>query len=187
VALATAAQTRAAKTQSPRAKDAEMTSAAATADPELALLRFTVASVAYRGAKALRGVPDNFAEFEAGPKTRTPGQILAHLGDLFDWALTQAEGRTKWHDSPAIGWQAGSERFFAALEKFDRYLASGAPISGPLTRLFGGAIADAHCHIGQINVLRGIAGCPVRPENYSRAEIVAGRVGSDQAPPEMEF
>jgi hypothetical protein len=164
-----------------------MTSPASANDPQLALFRQTIASVAYRAAKALRGVPADFAEFRAGPKTRTPAQILAHLGDLFDWALSQAEGKETWHDSPAIDWQAGSARFFTALDKFDKYLASGAPVAVPFTRLFCGAIADAHAHIGQINILRGIAGCPVRAENYSRADIVPGRVGADQTPPKREF
>jgi hypothetical protein len=32
-----------------------------------------------------------------------------------------------------------------------------------------------------------MAGSPVRPESYARAEIVAGRVGADQAPARREF
>jgi hypothetical protein len=164
-----------------------MTSPAVSPDPERALLRHTVATVAYRGGKAVRGVSDDFAEFKAGPKTRTPGQILGHLGDLFDWALTQCEGKETWHESEVTSWQAGTEHFFAALEKFDAYLASGAPLAMPATHLFQGAIADALTHIGQINILRGIAGCPVRAEYYSRAPIVVGRVGAEQSPPKREF
>ena len=38
-------------------------------------------------------------------------------------------------------------------------------------------------HTGQIAMLRRMAGCPMRGENYYRAEIVAGRVGPDQAAP----
>ncbi len=54
-------------------------------DPVRELLRHTLATVAYRGGKALRDVPNGFAEFQAGEGVRTPGQILAHLGDLFDF------------------------------------------------------------------------------------------------------
>ena len=164
-----------------------MTQVAPTADPQIALLRHTIATVAYRGAKALRGVPDDFPTFKAGPKTRTPGEILAHLSDLYDWALTQVQGQEKWHDSPAVDWQADTDRFFAAVGKLDEYLASGSPLHTPSIKIFQGAVADSLAHIGQINILRGIAGCRVRPENYSRAEIVTGRVGSEQTPPEREY
>jgi hypothetical protein len=156
-------------------------------DPQIALLRHTLASVAYRGSKALRGAPADFANFKAGPKTRTPGEILAHLGDLFDWALSQCEGRTAWHDSPATDWQGGSARFFAALEKLDSYLASGKPSAVPATVTFQGAIADALGHIGQINLLRGLAGSSIRPEDHSAAHLAIGRVGADQVPPDREF
>ena len=96
-------------------------------DEKTQLLRHTLATLAYRGGKALRGAPPEFAGFQAGPETRTPGQILAHLGDLLDWAVTLAEGKQKWQDSPVIAWNEGVDRFFAALETLDRRLASGAP------------------------------------------------------------
>jgi hypothetical protein len=49
---------------------------------QILLLRHTVATLAYRGGKALRGAPPEFAGFRAAAQTRTPGEILAHLGDL---------------------------------------------------------------------------------------------------------
>jgi len=63
------------------------------------LLRHALATLAYRADKALRGAPDSFADFRAEAKVRTPGQLLAHLGDLFDWALSIAKGKQEWHDS----------------------------------------------------------------------------------------
>ncbi|HEV2176647.1 MAG TPA: hypothetical protein VGW33_05545 [Terriglobia bacterium] len=154
-------------------------------------LRHTVATLAYRGAKALRGAPAGFAEFRLpdriATKTRTPGEILAHLGDLLDWALSMAQGQEEWHNSPVLPWEQGSERFFKALEAFDACLASDQPLAAPPERLFQGAIADSLTHVGQIGMLRRLAGAPVRGENYSRAEIVAGRVGPEQAPPGFEF
>ncbi|MBZ5527948.1 MAG: hypothetical protein LAN71_08615 [Acidobacteriia bacterium] len=67
-------------------------------DPARELLRHTLATVAYRGGKALRGAPDSFAESAAGGAARTPAKILAHIGDLFDWALSIAQGffRGRW-------------------------------------------------------------------------------------------
>jgi hypothetical protein len=151
------------------------------------LLRHTVATVAYRGGKALRGAPAGFAAFAAGPTTRTPAQILAHMGDLFDWALSVARGAETWHDSTPLEWDREVERFFAALAAFDAYLASDEPLGAPLERLFQGPIADALTHVGQLTMLRRLAGAPLRGEHYSVAEIVAGRVGNAQKPPKREF
>jgi hypothetical protein len=160
-----------------------------TASPDAArqLLRHTLATVAYRGGKALRGAPDSFATFHIGDKTRTPGQILAHMGDLFDWALSIAQGKQAWKDSAPLPWNAEVERFFAAIQKFDDYLASSEPLHGSAEGLFQGPIADALNHIGQIAMLRRLAGSPILGENYHKADIVAGRVGFDQAVPRREF
>lgn len=152
-----------------------------------ALLRHALATLAYRGGKALRGAPAEFAEFRAGETTRTPAQILAHIGDLLDWALSLAEGREAWHNSPSLTWAQGTARFFAALETFDTRLSSEDPLACSPEGLFQGPIADALTHVGQIAMLRRLAGCPVRGENYLRAEIAAGRVGPEQAKPKVEF
>jgi hypothetical protein len=161
--------------------------AAESPDPQIALLRHTLATVAYRAGKALRGTPPEFDAFKAGPNTRTPAEILAHLGDLYDWALGLCEGRHAWRATPPTNWDSDTQRFFTALEKVDARLASGAPLGMPPTQFFQGAIADSLTHIGQINILRGIAGTSIRPEDYCRAKITTGRVTADQAPPIMEF
>ena len=151
------------------------------------LLRHTVATVAYRGGKALRGAPASYAAFAAGPGSRTSAQILAHMGDLFDWALSVARGAETWHNSAPLAWDKEIERFFAALAAFDAYLASDEPMGASLERLFQGPIADALTHVGQLTLLRRLAGAPIRGENYSVAEIVAGRVGPEQKPAKREF
>jgi hypothetical protein len=150
-------------------------------------LRHTVATLAYRGGKALRGAPPDFESFRAGPGTRTPGEILAHIGDLLDWALWLARGEHRWHDSASQPWNAEVERFFNGLSQLDAFLASDAPLGCPAERLFQGPIADALTHIGQIAMLRRLAQSPVRGENYYRAEIEVGRVGALQALPVREF
>lgn len=160
---------------------------ASGSDSERKLLRHTLATLAYRGGKALRNAPDEFGEFQAGKGVRTPGQILAHLGDLFDWALSIAMGQQKWHDSKPLPWAQDVERFFAALKKFDDFLASSEPVQAPLEKLFQGPVADALSHVGQIAILRRLAGGPVKGENYYVAEIQVGRVGAEQAKPKREF
>jgi hypothetical protein len=155
--------------------------------PERELLRHTVATLAYRGGKTLRGAPAGFFAFRASETTRTPGQVLAHVGDLLDWALSIAQGKQEWRNSEPQSWEKDSQRFFAALAAFDTYLASSKPLDAPVEKLFQGPIADALTHVGQIAILRRMAGDPVRAENYFRAEIVAGRVGAEQTPPRREF
>lgn len=156
-------------------------------DPARQFLRHSVATVAYRSGKALRGAPEHFDSFHIGDKTRTPAQILAHMGDLFDWALSMAQGRQAWHDSTPLPWNAELDRFFATLKKFDDYLASDEPLDAPASGLFQAPVADALTHIGQIAMLRRLAGSPIMGENYFKAEIAAGRVGREQSAPRREF
>ena len=158
-----------------------------TADPARQLLRHTVATVAYRGGKALRGAPESFALFTLGDSPRTPAKILAHIGDLFDWALSMAKGEAAWHDSKPLAWDAEVARYFASLKEFDDYLASPQPLHSPAEGLFQGPIADALTHIGQLAMLRRLAGCPIKGENYFKAEIATGRVGAEQSAPRREF
>jgi hypothetical protein len=158
-----------------------------SSDPKRDLLRHTLATVAYRGGKALRNAPPNFSEFRSGEGVRTPGEILAHLGDLFDWALSIAQGKETWNVAKPQAWNKEVERFFAAIEKLDHFLASGEPLHAPAENLFQGPTADALTHVGQILLLRRLAGAVVKSENYYRAEIVAGRVGAEQTPPKREF
>jgi len=154
---------------------------------ERQFLRHTVATAAYRGGKAIANVPVGFADFKAAETTRTPLQILAHIGDLFDWALTMAHGKTVWNDAKPLDWDAESGRFFAAIKAFDDFLASGEPIACPIEKLFQGPVADALTHIGQINLLRRMSEAPVRGENYFTAEIEIGRVGAQQSANRSEF
>ena len=151
------------------------------------LLRHTLATVAYRAGKALRGAPESFAEYKASADGRTPAQILAHMGDLYDWVLSLCKGKQAWHDATPLPWPQEVNRFFKALQAVEDYLASDQPLDCPAEKLFQGGIADSLTHIGQINMLRRMAGCPIRGENYYQAEIVAGRVGEEQAAPKREF
>ena len=155
--------------------------------PKREMLRHTVATLAYRGAKAVRSANDSFASYQASETTRTPAQILAHIGDLLDWALSIAKGDESWSNSEPLSWPHEVERFHSALASFDDYLGSDAELSATCERLFQGPIADALTHVGQLTMLRRIAGDPMKAENYSRAKIEAGRVGADQESPKREF
>jgi len=119
--------------------------------------------------------------------SRTPAEILAHIGDLLDWALWLARGEQRWRVSAPLAWDEEVARFNTRLEQLDACLASEALLALPAERLFQGPIADALTHVGQLTMLRRIAGAPVRGENYAKADIVAGRLGADQAAPVREF
>ena len=152
-----------------------------------ALLRHAVAVVAYRGGKAVRDAPSTFAEFRSGDAARTPVQILAHIGDLYDWALSLARGQQKWHNSTPLPWNEEVARFFVTLKQFDDYLASDTQLGNPPEQLFQGPVADSLAHVGQIALLRRLSGSPVRGENYFVADIAMGRVGAEQRAPRFEF
>jgi hypothetical protein len=151
------------------------------------MLRHTLATLAYRGGKAVRGAPEGFDTFHAGPSTRTPGQILAHIGDLLDWAHWLAQGKHLWKDSAPLPWHEETARFFRGLETLDRFVASTVPLGTEPEKLFQGPVADALTHVGQITMLRRLAGAPVKGENYFKADIVAGKVGPEQSTDRVEF
>ena len=151
-------------------------------DGKVEMLRHALATLAYRGERATGGTPAEFAEFAGG--VRTPDQILAHIGDLLDWALSMANGAEHWHEARRpLPWDHAIARFFAGLEALDRRLASPEPLRAPAERLFQGPIADALTHVGQLAMLRRLAGCPQHGENYFVADIAIGRVGPEQAAP----
>ena len=150
-------------------------------------LRHTIATLAYRGGKAIRHAPEGFSNFRAADGSRSAGEILAHIGDLFDWGLSIAKGKERWRDSKPRTWHQDADRFHAALAELDAYVASDEPLGSSVEKLFQGPIADALTHVGQINMLRRLAGSPIRGESYYRAEISAGRVGPDQAKAVREF
>jgi hypothetical protein len=151
-------------------------------------LRHTLATLAYRASKALRGASPGFAEFRAGPGARSPAQILAHMGDLMDWALSMAKRAPAWQDSEPLAWDDEVARFFHVVTALDGYLAAGPPIEARhIERIYQGPIADALSHTGQLALLRRLANEPVRGENYARAEIVAGNTRLEQPAPNMEF
>ena len=156
-------------------------------DDARALLRHTLATLAYRAGKTLRGAPPSFAGFRTGPGSRTPVEILAHMGDLLDWGLQLAQGHHIWKDSPPLPWDDEVARFFAALRAFDDFLAADERLGFLPGRLFQGPVADALWHTGQLAMLRRMAGAPIRGENYFKADIAMGRVGPEQSAPVREF
>ncbi len=156
-------------------------------DAERQILRHAVATLAYRAGKMLRDAPADFIGVRACATCRSAGAIVGHLGDLMEWALLTARGEEDWRVKEPRSWEEGVDRFFAALVALDQFLANDQPLGCSPERLLQGPIADALTHVGQLATLRRIAGAPVHGEDYSRADIVAGRVGAVQSKPAFEF
>jgi hypothetical protein len=162
-------------------------STASTGPAGVELFRHALATLAYRGGKAVRGAPPDFGGFRSSDTTRTPANILAHIGDLMDWTLSILKGVPAWKDSRPIAWEEEIGRFHASIGSLDSFLSSGKPDPLSLQKLFQGPIADAFTHVGQLTLLRRMAGSPIRGENYFIADIETGRVGPEQAPARREF
>ena len=150
-------------------------------------LRHVLATLAYRAAKVLRELPDGFDNASFGPHTRRPVQIVAHMADLMAWGVTIARGGYKWTAGGSEDWQTEVQRFFDELGALDQQLVADVPPDGSIEQLIQGPLADAFTHVGQLSMLRGMAGAAVRPESYARAEILPGRVGREQAASRKEF
>ena len=156
-------------------------------DEKREMLRHTLATLVYRAAKPLRDAPAEFASFRLSETSRTPVQILAHMGDLMAWGRSMADGSKKWSDSTPLAWDDEVKRFFDRVAGFESYLASDAELQTGVEKLFQGPIADALQHTGQLTFLRRAFGVPIKGENYLKADIAAGRVGAEQAKPRVEF
>ena len=153
----------------------------------IAILRHLIATLAYRAAKVLRDAPPGFATASVGPSTRQPVAIVGHMADLMAWAVTLAHDEYVWNAGRSDEWDVEVRRFFDRVAELDAALAAGSPSADSVEKMIQGPLADALTHVGQLAMIRGMIGAPVRPESYARASIVTGRVGLDQAPAVREF
>lgn len=150
-----------------------------TADARREVLRHAVATVAYRGGIAVTDAPEGFAALRIDEGVRAPGEILAHIGDLLEGSLYLLKGEMVYLTSTPLPWGEEVSRFFSAAKRLDSYLASDAPLACPVEKLIQGPIGDALTHVGQIVMLRRVAGSPVRAASYFNADIVPGEVGEE--------
>jgi hypothetical protein len=153
----------------------------------VATVRHLLATLAYRAAKVVRDAPPEFVGIALNGGGRSPVQIVAHMGDLMAWALTLARGEYVWRAQGGADWNTEVQRFFEGLTALDQQLATSDPPPDAIEKLVQGPLSDALTHVGQLAMLRGMAGAAIRPESYAKAEIVIGRVGLNQAAPKREF
>lgn len=144
-------------------------------DPKIDLLRHLISTIVFRGTVAIRDTDESFASFELGCDVRTPGELLAHIGDLLEGSFLLLKGEMRMINSQPLPWNDEAVRFLKAARKLDSFLVSGQPIEIPIEKLVQGPIADALTHIGQLVILRRAAGTPITSEPYFQADIVSGK------------
>jgi hypothetical protein len=150
-------------------------------------VRHALATLAYRAEKVIRDFPDDAKGRRFAPETRTPIEILSHLGDLMVLAEGMAQGRRIWAPAAITTWDAACDSFFEKLAAADAAIVAELPDSVRWEIIVQAPIADALTHVGQLAMLRGMAGAPLHPESFGRADIRVGRVGRDQTPAVAPF
>lgn len=143
-------------------------------DPKRELLRHMVATVAFRCSIAVDNAPSGFEDFLVSESTRTPAEILAHLGDLIEGSHYLLQGKFVSLVSDPHPWHEEVSRFYTAVHELDSFLASDAPLAHPVEKFVQGPIGDALTHVGQIVMLRRIFGSPIKQEPYFTIDIVPG-------------
>jgi hypothetical protein len=153
--------------------------------PDRELLRHFLAAIAYRTQKNLRGAPPEYPGFNAGGRTRTPVEILRHMTSVLGYARTFFVGGSyPFHPEPLPTFTGEIERFHAMVAELGRHLSAATPLQGISTlQLLQGPLADVMTHVGQLALLRRLAGAPVAPENFLFAEVSPDRLGADQPLP----
>ena len=147
------------------------------------LLRHFLAALAYRTQKALRDAPPDFAEFRAGPKVRTPHELIRHMDSLLGYSRTLFIGGS--YRAPLLPeFGAAVAHFHETLADVGRHLELGTAL-GDITpeQLLQGPFSDAMTHAGQLAILRRLAGSPVPSESFIDADISAGNLGPNQPLP----
>jgi hypothetical protein len=149
-------------------------------EPRVAVLRHLVATIAFRATVAVRGFPAEAASKAAAEGARTPLELLAHVADLMQWSalLVRAEGRPQ--RATDASWEAAEARLYVGLAALDAALVAGIAPDADVDALLQGPLADALTHVGQLLLMRRLAGAPAEKQRYLRAAITAGAVGPEQ-------
>ncbi len=150
------------------------------------MVRHFLAALAYRFHKAVKDAPEGFAELDAGHGIRSPLAIVHHVNGVLGYARVVLEtgDLDHWHEVPRLGWREQLALVHQTLEAIDALLAADRRIDpDKLQRLLQGPLADAMTHVGQLAMLRRVAGSPIHAESFYKADIRAGQVGEAQPEP----
>ncbi|MCL6596675.1 MAG: DinB family protein [Firmicutes bacterium] len=142
------------------------------------MLRRLVASIGYRAARAIDGVPEAFAAFSPAPDARTPLALVEHVAELVEWSARLLEGAGEGTRAAAAprppgiaSWSEATARLAAAVRRLDGAVAGADLGAADVGRIVQGPLADALTHVGQLAYLRRLAGWPMPRQNYFRADM----------------
>lgn len=149
------------------------------------LVRHFLAAIAYRAQKAMRDAPASYWQFESGNRTRPPAALLRHMTSVLGYARTFVVGGHYPVDpDPLPTPEAEQERFHSMLTAVSDLIAPDGTL-GTLSaeQLLQGPLADVMTHVGQLAMLRRLAGTPVPPENFIFAAVDARNLSAEQPAP----
>jgi len=138
------------------------------------LLQHYIATLSYRAHRSLGDAPDGFESFSPGSGVRAPVEILSHMGDVLTFTLLRLHGdmSTPEKDVESKSWSEEIARFESLLKEICAVLDTNLHDQSDIEeRLLQGPLADVMCHIGQLAMLRRMAGAPVEGENFFAADI----------------
>ena len=153
------------------------------------VLRHFLAALAYRLQTAVRGAPAGFGDFDAGHGVRPPAAIVRHMTHVLRYAHRRFAPAADVEAPPELPFADEVTRFHETLAVVDRDLAEllDEVDEDVVLRLLQGPLVDAMTHVGQLAMLRRMAGAPIPGQSFSAADVEIGRVGADQSPPRRSF
>lgn len=147
------------------------------------LLRHTLATLAYRANRVLADAPEGFGDFDAGQGVMTPRKMVNHMSMILAYAKSRLTGEEFQRPTEVDDWSMEVDRFYETVSALDKAAEAGFRADGEMVlRMLQGPILDALTHVGQLSLLRRLAGSPTPKDNYIKAQIELGKTGKDQAP-----
>lgn len=140
------------------------------------MLRHFLAAFRYRADKVLHDVPESFPEYEVGLGVRKPVEILSHMSDVLVFLRAAIKDEALPEDRGKVSdWDTETERFKNILLDLDEAFLSVEDMKRDTQeRMLQGPLSDAMTHVGQLALIRRLAGAPLPPENFFAANIGTG-------------
>jgi hypothetical protein len=146
------------------------------------MIRHFLASIAYHATKAIKNAPDNYPELDIGKGVKNPRRILHHITGVLSYAHSFYEHYdTTYFDMKS--WDEEIEAFYDILFKLDKSFQEKSLNKATLEQLLQGPLSDTMAHVGQLLMLRRMAGSPIASENFLYADIQKGVLGPNQPEP----
>jgi len=136
-------------------------------------LRHVLVTLSYRFEHALAGAPQGFDTFAAGADVRTPIELVRHLAGLMRFADALWTGAAPTGAPDPGPWADEVAAFQRELRAFDATLRRLPAPTGDTAahRVLQGPLLDAATHVGQLAMLRRLAGAPVERRRYVLADM----------------